>query len=520
MVHLSSLILSVALLLPIVGAEPQGIEVLIETLQQHGLEQMSKYLSDCNKPNNDVGQRLIKVLSTGEGGPYTLFAPEDQAFEKVNQKMLNDPKRLANLLSYHVVHGAFPLAIDGKGPGPNPNPVENAPFANQHDMPQGGPKPDFSSKPPGGGQKPDMSMGAGPKGGNQPAFGGQPNGGDKGLGNAPLGSQPSFTTQVGGLLPVVAQSMDVNPTTITVGRTLMDQSPFVDLEGGRAQVLAWSNSTGPDGKARIMNQSNDCPITKTIMSKYITINIIPSVLFIPTALPWTLQYHKLTNFGKAMKETTVPGAPSNLLESMNSANGWGAHGFTLFAPDNGAMDYAHDHFKSLSSQNPHAMASILQTHMVNGSTIYSPSLCSPHFQYSVVSQAGVPLYFNTNSSGTWVFVNPPGAQGSKGGPMFSARITKTEMLAQNGVVHLIDGVLMNTYYDGAASAAAYDNAKKIAMEHMGPITGPVGPGGVAGAVVQQYRNAARGRVQPAGWNGTGGIMALSVLLGVWFSGIF
>jgi uncharacterized surface protein with fasciclin (FAS1) repeats len=41
-------------------------------------------------------------------GPYTLFAPNDDAFQRMNiQEMLKDPKNLSATLTYHLVSGSY-----------------------------------------------------------------------------------------------------------------------------------------------------------------------------------------------------------------------------------------------------------------------------------------------------------------------------------------------------------------------------------------------------------------------------
>ncbi len=49
---------------------------------------------------------LVETL--GEGGPFTLFVPDDDAFAKVNlADMLNDKKKLKETVTYHVLEGKF-----------------------------------------------------------------------------------------------------------------------------------------------------------------------------------------------------------------------------------------------------------------------------------------------------------------------------------------------------------------------------------------------------------------------------
>lgn len=55
---------------------------------------------------------LIPVLNSG--GPYTLFAPNDDAFNKLPkgtiESLLKNPPKLIEILKYHVVEGVYCLA--------------------------------------------------------------------------------------------------------------------------------------------------------------------------------------------------------------------------------------------------------------------------------------------------------------------------------------------------------------------------------------------------------------------------
>jgi uncharacterized surface protein with fasciclin (FAS1) repeats len=59
------------------------------------------------------------VCSLSCAGPLTVFAPTNAAWAKIpkdqREGMLNDPKRLKDILEYHVVKGKFDAAsLDGK----------------------------------------------------------------------------------------------------------------------------------------------------------------------------------------------------------------------------------------------------------------------------------------------------------------------------------------------------------------------------------------------------------------------
>ncbi|MDD2338628.1 MAG: fasciclin domain-containing protein [Geobacteraceae bacterium] len=56
---------------------------------------------------------LIETLKGS--GPYTLFAPTNEAFTRMNiESMLNDPKELTETFRYHVAPGKFTVEAIGE----------------------------------------------------------------------------------------------------------------------------------------------------------------------------------------------------------------------------------------------------------------------------------------------------------------------------------------------------------------------------------------------------------------------
>ena len=57
---------------------------------------------------------LVGTLSGQGKGPFTVFAPTDEAFAKIDpatlQSLLNNPAALKQILLYHVVPGEYPAA--------------------------------------------------------------------------------------------------------------------------------------------------------------------------------------------------------------------------------------------------------------------------------------------------------------------------------------------------------------------------------------------------------------------------
>ena len=59
--------------------------------------------------------KAADLVETLKGkGPFTVFAPTDEAFSKIPKKdldaLLKDKKKLAAILTYHVVAGEVPAA--------------------------------------------------------------------------------------------------------------------------------------------------------------------------------------------------------------------------------------------------------------------------------------------------------------------------------------------------------------------------------------------------------------------------
>ena len=87
-----------------------------------------------------------------------------------------------------------------------------------------------------------------------------------------------------------------------------------------------------------------------------------------------------------------------------------------------------------------AATHITPTQLINGSTVYSPSLVPGS---NLTSAAGEPLSFVLNATGQYVTSGKA-----------SARITQPDVLLPNGVVHVVDAVLVNTATDAAAASSA------------------------------------------------------------------
>ncbi|KAI0716117.1 hypothetical protein C8T65DRAFT_124642 [Cerioporus squamosus] len=254
-----------------------------------------------------------------------------------------------------------------------------------------------------------------------------------------------------------------NYTNVTLGRTLLSDPKLVHLETpGEHQVVAWA--TRSDGQVHVLNQLNDSIVTNTTTYGNITIHTVDHVLTIPQSFEETVPVNNgsLANTRTALSQvqvdyfnsTTNQTTTETLFEVLNS----GLRGFTLFAPNNSAIESAAANLASLAS-NRTALITLFQNHFINGSTIYSPLLSSGN----LTSAAGEPLSFVLNATGHYV------TSGN-----VTAQIVQPDVLLPNGVIHVIDRVLVNTQSDASAASSAVASASSVASQQTASATAPIG----------------------------------------------
>lgn len=78
--------------------------------------------------------------------------------------------------------------------------------------------------------------------------------------------------------------------------------------------------------------------------------------------------------------------------------------------------------------------------IINGTTLYSPFLTGTQ---NYTSQSGQNFTFSANSTGQYVTLGN-----------ITAQIIQPDVLLTNGVIHVIDRVLLDVNADGAAAASA------------------------------------------------------------------
>ncbi|KAF8642477.1 hypothetical protein AX16_009478 [Volvariella volvacea WC 439] len=384
-----------------------GVLAQNETQQQNAtfLESFIGFLQDSGYSNftsallqaNDTqtGKTLLAELSSG--GNWTLFAPSDAAFS--NTSVVNaSVEDLADVLSYHVLRG------------------------------------DLSNT------------------------------------TAASGSQASVL-QTGGSDPNITGATilsDIYPN-ITVARTQLNSSEWVDLEGNKSQVLAWTRNSS-DTPVYIINQDleggHNVTIKNTTRFDNIIINPIDSILIPPRGFISVLNSTNLTVLGAILSQVPSPpgffnGSAANVSSGANASlaqaiNDLGSNrttepgGYTLFAPTDFAFSQSASVLQGLVT-NLSAISSVFGNHLINGTTVYSPELFGPIAnETTYVSAAGEPFVFFTNDTGNFV--------GIEGNTSAQAQIVRSDVLTKNGVIHIINSVLVETSNNSAAASSAYVSA--------------------------------------------------------------
>ncbi|KAH0578142.1 hypothetical protein H2248_004106 [Termitomyces sp. 'cryptogamus'] len=260
---------------------------------------------------------------------------------------------------------------------------------------------------------------------------------------------------------------------VTLGHTLLANSSLVQLEGNKSQVLAWSRNDS-DGQIYFLNQNPQVNVLNTsTIGNNLLVASIDGVLQLPGNISSVLDQNNLTSVLGFLNMVNVPGFYSNgsnaTVNGVLDANT--TRGYTFFAPNNEAILNANSSLASLAN-NQTALAILLQNHYINGSSYYSPQLYSVASNGSnsnlnssdLISAAGEPFSLNTNSSGTFV----------TSGNGASAKIVKSDLLTENGVIHIIDHVLANTDSHPGRASSAYASATSVAAQsstQTGPIEG-------------------------------------------------
>lgn len=268
-----------------------------------------------------------------------------------------------------------------------------------------------------------------------------------------------------------AQLLSAIYPNVTIGRTLLNDSSLVDLEGNKSQVLVWTRDS-EQTSIRILNQayvaSSFCVhqfthltrsnVTVQNSSQYanILVNTISSVLTPPAPLFSVIGQNNLSTFGGIISSVPAPagyftnGQNGTLAEALNATGGNTTSvlgGYTIFVPNDTALVQAQGVLGELKN-NASALQAVLGNHFINGSTVYSTELESMGMNGGLVSASGELFVFTRNASGLFV------GSGQNANESSTAMIVTTDILTQNGVLHVIDRVLVDTQSDPSAASSA------------------------------------------------------------------
>lgn len=434
---------------------PSSSSPLLESLRQAGLTTFASALDRANR--SEDGQRLLAALSDTSRN-VALFAPDNAAFQAPAAATLSDdPEELASVLSYHILPGNFA------------NTTASTDASNNN------------------------------------------------------GNSNGTLALASGVAPFV-----------TAGRTILTNASFVNLEGGKGQVLVWSRN-GTGGQVAFLNQSPRVVVRNTTSSlngqSHLLLSVVSGILWPPRGLRQTMDMANLAAFGGLLSsiDASFYGSATNrsFMDALAGAgagddfgtgpdgrnNGQDANGntrgFTMFVPTDAAMRAAGNKLDAMRGDEK-SIAALLGNHYINGTSYYSPTLfpssSSPSSSYT--SESGQSFTFSTNSSGWYV----------TSGSSTTAKIVRSDVLVRNGVIHVIDDVLMNSVDDDSKGESAYRSATSVAAQPTTE-TGPIGPASTGGSNSSGGSNGAgSGRGRTNGAKSTT-ISSLSGVFGSSFPGL-
>ncbi|KAH7903492.1 FAS1 domain-containing protein [Hygrophoropsis aurantiaca] len=219
--------------------------------------------------------------------------------------------------------------------------------------------------------------------------------------------------------PIDNASIALSPSHSIVSTALIDSSA-VSLENNRSQVVVLTRDS--NGTIHVLNQPSDVTSTPSsgisIEENSYGWSFVSDLLTVPTTLSATLSNLNIKTFAN----DAVTAGITNTLENQ--------HGLTIFIPQDSAFSSTASTLSRLSNSE---LGSVLSGHAING-TFYSPQLTSGQ---TAMNFAGQTL----TVTGSTVSL----AGGN------TANILTSDVLLQNGVVHIIDNVLMlNSLKNSAA----------------------------------------------------------------------
>ncbi|WWC72564.1 uncharacterized protein I206_106526 [Kwoniella pini CBS 10737] len=267
----------------------------------------------------------------------------------------------------------------------------------------------------------------------------------------------------------------------TIARTLLRGGNYSLPGNFSAPLVLAKNSTNATSFEIIQTASNTTAGGNATAAN-LHVYVIDQVLTLPQTLTEALPAVAPQLFGLA---GSIPG----LADSLASANG-----LTIFAPTDAAIGAIQS---SLGQLNSTQVAAVLSNHVINGTVAYSTRLTSSNY----TSAGGEAFTFMSNSTGAYVK-----------SANSTAKIVQSDIILNNGVVHLIDAVLVNTGSNSQAAESAYSSATAAAAtstEADTPVTATSSATGPSGSASGSSGTSAAFKVAPIAFTSSmmGGIIA-------------
>ncbi|CBQ69678.1 conserved hypothetical protein [Sporisorium reilianum SRZ2] len=277
----------------------------------------------------------------------------------------------------------------------------------------------------------------------------------------------------------------------TIAASALNASQYVQLPRNRSQVVVLSKQSG-NNTAYVQLPTGNVSFALTMdgpQYQNIRVQPITRVLTIPG---------KTTDVAEELGASQL----AELLDNADLGDVLDASTVTVFAPTNEAIQQV---AQTVQAATDMQRAAVLLNHVVNGTVVYSTSLANTP---SAISAAGNELRFIANSTGAFV------TSGN-----VTARIVQSDYVARNGVVHVIDRVLLNTTQNTQAAASAFSSATAAAATQTaapGVGSGSTSGAGASGTGSGSGSGSESGANAAAALQVSGGAAAVAALLGSGF----
>lgn len=182
----------------------------------------------------------------------------------------------------------------------------------------------------------------------------------------------------------------------------------------------------------------------------VTLHVTSAVIDVPGDLGAALAANNLTQFASALQAASLFDTAST------------QHGVTLFAPTDAAFAAVQQNLTGAQS-NTTLLTNIIQNHVINGTTLYTGSLIGLGSGTNETTAAGVGLSATFNSTGGFISVGNA-----------TSKIVTPDVILWNGVLHIIDSVLLSEEGDPAVASSAVSSASVAATSQASGSAGPIG----------------------------------------------